>query len=765
MMSYLSRSMYDVAIAILMIVGITSCSVSKGLQDGQIIYKETIIKIDVDDTKAGKNLNESLNAIPKVGSSFGLLNTKLGIHNIYPTTKEKGFKHWVKHSLGTAPILYQTSQLKQTEAKLTFYLNGKGYLDNNVKCSPEIEKNIATIHCLVEQGTRYTIDSIIYPSDTILASMPIYKIIKKNIWKKGELYDRDKLQFVRTSLTNLANNSGYADFREENIFYYVDTVTSSNTINLYIEIIQPSDSTYHRRYMMKDISIYPNYSLHSSDKDSLSTIDLNNHMYVMESQYYLSHDLIKRLILQQPDQWYNTNLVSKTITRLLDLGLFRFVNINNEAILRKDTSYIKQKILLTPEPIQSVSGEFELNNRSGNFFGTGASVSYTHKNIFGGAEKLKLSLSGQVESQVGDGLSFINTTDLNIAAQISFPKIFIPGITIKESRQYIPRTILNTNFTYKRQIQFYTLESLVVKYGFLWRSARESSHELYPIVINQVLVRDKSTAFQELIDKDIRLRRSFDDVLIAGMEYVYTYTNQTNSNDRNYSYLRGEIESNGNLVNVFASTNEAVSNDIFGINYAQFSALSMDYRQYWKAGRSDLVARMYIGLGFAYGNSSELPYSKQFMIGGSNSLRAFPLRGLGPGSFTPNGTQDPFALQFIDRTGDIKLEWNLEYRFPIISYLKGALFVDAGNVWLRNDQSRPDGNFSRSQFYREIAIGSGLGLRLDFDFFLIRLDIAFPLRSPEPGDGFEWQTAEINPLSSAWRKENLQYNIGIGYPF
>ena len=251
-----------------------------------------------------------------------------------------------------------------------------------------------------------------------------------------------------------------------------------------------------------------------------------------------------------------------------------------------------------------------------------------------------------------------------------------------------------------------------------------------------------------------------------GLQYYFTYNNQSGRNDRNYNYFRGELETSGNLINAFANGSSENRSEIFNNPYAQFSKITFDFRNYFALGNGDLATRLILGSGFSYGNGLELPYIKQYFIGGSNSLRAFRLRGLGPGAFVQDPDDiDAFTEQFIDQTGDIKLEMNVEYRFPVFNYIKGALFLEGGNIWLIDDDDLPEGNFNFDGFYKQMGVGAGFGLRFDFNFFLFRLDVAFPLRSPEFGEGFKWRFNEIDLFDSTWRSEFLRYNIGIGYPF
>ncbi len=393
----------------------------------------------------------------------------------------------------------------------------------------------------------------------------------------------------------------------------------------------------------------------------------------------------------------------------------------------------------------------------------GANVRYHHKNLFKHAERLDITVGGQVETQLDEGSTFINSSDLTVDAQLAFPRFIVPFVSIREGRNYVPRSLVKSTFTQQRRVQYYSLQSLTAKLGYKWRETSNKQHEFYPIVINEVSVSNKTAQFEELLDSDARLRTSFENVLISGLQYYYTFSDQEGRDDRRYAYFRGEVETSGNLLSLVVPNDANGVGRIAGLRYSQFTKVTADYRRYYNLGKGSIAARGILGMGFSYGNAAELPYIKQYLIGGSNSLRAFPLRGLGPGAFEPRVASD-FNRQFVDQTGDLKLELNVEYRFPVFNFIKGAAFVDAGNVWLIDSEEQPAGVFAVGEFYKQIAIGTGLGIRFDFDFFILRLDTAFPIRRPDQGS-FKWVLSEVDFLSSRWRRDNLQLNLGIGYPF
>jgi len=742
----------------------TGCSLTKGLSPDDLVYTGTTFSVaDENEAESIEAFGTRLSAIPPDGTKRGVGNIYIGLYNVYDTAPEKGFKYWVKNKLGNAPVIYEPQMIENTEAQLHYFLNGRGFFGHEVGCDTVPNDRLVSINCDVKLGKRYTIDSLVFPLDSTYVAMRLDENLQRAVLREGELYDRDRLDYERARLATLAGELGFSDFGSNSVYYYVDTAKDNNTVDVYVKVITPTDSTSFTRYILDSINIFPNFSLRDTTRIGLTRVPVSPGITIYESDHYLNHKLVDRLMLQIVGEYHNRTLEKKSINRLLDLGIFRFINIKNDVTTDGRIGHVVQNIYITPEPMQNVSAEVELNNRSGNFLGTGAALKYQHKNIFNHAERLTVTLSGEVETQFDQGSNLVNSSDFTTNVELAFPRFITPIFKIKESKNYIPRTVLSASYSAQKRIQFYSLRSLKGTFGYKWRENKKVFHEFSPAVVNQVTVTDKTPKFQDLLDADPRLASSFDDVLIAGLEYDLTYSSQATRNDRKHTYFKPQFSTSGNLISLLAGSDQNMPVEIGGVKYAQYARLTLDFRRYFPLGKADLASRMLIGTGYAFGNSQELPYIKQYFIGGSNSIRAFRLRGLGPGTtfVDPDGLTG-FESQFVDQTGDIKLELNLEYRFPIFSYLKGAVFVDAGNVWLMDNPNMPEGNFSFSNFYEQLGVGTGLGLRIDFDFFLIRFDLGYPLRVPTNQGAFAWTFNSSDVLDS---QKNIRFNLGIGYPF
>ncbi|HEX9015518.1 MAG TPA: BamA/TamA family outer membrane protein, partial [Chloroflexota bacterium] len=355
---------------------------------------------------------------------------------------------------------------------------------------------------------------------------------------------------------------------------------------------------------------------------------------------------------------------------------------------------------------------------------------------------------------------------------LELPKFITPWTIEDVSTRFVPKTRIELGARLLDRLQYFKMLSLDASFGYDWKETLTKEHVLDPISFTLVHLAKRTPLFSALLTANPFLRRSYEEQFILGSNYTFTYNDQLETDRKNHLYFKGGIDLSGNLLyavqSLLAGRKGSPENPfkIFGTTYSQYARFDIDLRHYYHSvDQSTAIAtRLVGGVGFAYGNSSTMPYVKQFYIGGANSVRAFNARSLGPGSYK---TPDSLAANgFFDEAGDIKLEANVEYRFPLVSILEGALFLDAGNIWLaRDDPTRPGATFSSRTFLDEVAVGTGFGIRLDLSFFVLRLDLAFPLRIPYLPEGERWVARKIAFGDPTWRKNNLVFNIAIGYPY
>ncbi|MEZ5039667.1 MAG: BamA/TamA family outer membrane protein [Saprospiraceae bacterium] len=749
-----------------------SCSGVKHLQAGELLYTKTTINlIDSSQTLPLKRTRNELLALTRPIPNTGLFKWPLGIYNLMGKPKKtKGLRSWIKNKLGEPPALYEPQQIVRTKAVLEKYLRDKGLFQLDIKEDTSINGKKVALTYTIRTSGRYRIRAITWPADSMAISRLLQTAASESFLQAEAFYDLEQLNLERERLAALAADQGFADFNTAYVYYLVDTTVGPLRADLHVRIKPREGSLPQAPYYIGQTYLYPEYDINTaSGKPFADTVELANGLHILQNDQLLFPSLLDRLILQRQGDRFSRKDQRLSQSHLLELGVFKFANLKYINRQENGKNILDRYFYLTPNRQQEITAEFELNNRTGNYLGTAATFTYSHKNIFGAAERLDIELAGGLETQLGSGLQLINSADINFEMNLSAPRFMAPIQLNRPNVKFIPRTEINFGVNYQRRIQFYSINAVSLKMGYNWREDSKRRHQFYPIQMNRVSLSNRTPAFEALLKEDPRLQQSFDDIFIAGLNYTYLFSNAAVGSPDRYSYFKGELETSGNVLNIFSlliKQNETRPYAILGLPYAQFVKLNLDYRYYYPYRKNLTVTRLYFGVGVPFGNSDVLPYTKQFFIGGSNSIRAFRLQGLGPGTYVADiADDDAIRNQFIDQTGDIKLEGNVEYRFPLFSYLKGALFLDAGNVWLLRAGNRPEGVFKFGRFLNEIALGTGLGFRLDFQFFVIRLDGAFALRKPFLNQGFQWTFSDIAPFSRSWRKNNLIWNLGIGYPF
>jgi len=749
---------YILALSILSIMA--SCSATKGLEPNEKLYTGTSIKYkDYENFNSRNAINEAITlSLPKENTP-GFLNIKAGFYNLYDSTGNSGFKHTIKTRLGSRPVIFNQQILESTNARLKKIYQDYGYFEAQVMCDSTAKNRRVHIDCEVTLEQRYTVDSITYLQEDTELAKNIGTIYKPKLINKDEFYLQSNLVAERAALVQTCNNNGYAFVELNDVYFYVDTTAGPYKADIHMRMTAPKDSMKYKRYRVGDIYINPNFDLENQDSISKSEMIDQGEFEILSGYDLLRKETWNDAIYTEEGRFYSEARNSITNDRLSNFGLFKFVNLR--VIPGSEDLTLDHYFNLTPYKLKSISAEFELNNRSGNYFGIGGRTTYTHRNIFKGAERLDVTLSGGLETQFAANQSFLNSSEIQLETSITYPKVVLPFGSIKTFRKFVPKTFMSVGFNRERRVQYYTAQSAKARYGFKWNETVDKTHFLTPINLNWIFLSDVTPEFQDDLDNNPRLERSLRTTLIFGMTYDFVYNDNTSINNYNQTYFKGTLESSGGLLDLLTQDNNPT--EIFKTPFAQFFRASTDLRKYWGDDEGSFATRLILGAGYAYGNSEDLPYSKQFSIGGANSLRAFRLRSIGPGSFVPAMVSDD--NQFIDQVGDIKIEANVEYRFPILEYLKGAVFVDAGNVWLFNGDTRPEGQFQFNRFYNEIAVGTGLGFRFDFTFLVIRFDLAFPLRDINENSQFEWVYNKIDIFDAGWRNENLILNLGIGYPF
>lgn len=691
-----------------------------------------------------------------------------------PKEPRRSFGEWLM-DIGEEPVAFDPSLAKRSAEQMALYMRSKGYFQATATDTVEYKgrKARATYH--VHAGPRYKIR--VY--DNLVDDPKIADLVRLGrldaLLKSGNHYDADKMQEERTRLTRLMRSSGYFAFTESNIRYQADTSAGNHQVDVRLLIEGVAEDTVKPMpslslYRIRNVYVNTDYDPKRTDMIRVDTTLYNGIHFIYNRKFRHRPELLMSKVFFNPGDLYRIKRSEMTYQMLSSLKAFRYINISFSEV--KDSlpgEMIDALVQLTPSLKQTFSIEAQGTNTEGNL-GLSGNFIFQNRNLFRGAEILEFRIKGGMESQVltrggqdrnlTDYLPF-NTLEIGPEVSLSVPKFIVPFGTKFLSRYSNPFTVFRLAYNYQQRPDF-TRSIFNTTFGYRWTSGQSHRHQLSLVEVNFVNIYNESQAFKDRVAQlqDNLLRNSFRPHLTTYTNYIYTFNNQRINRERNFSFLRLKLESSGNLLRGIMTAAQANKDTtgsyrIFNVPFSQYLKYEFDVRRYWYVGAAgQVVARFYQGLGYPLQNLGSLPFESSFFGGGANGIRAWKPRRLGPG-----GASD--TLKLIDQFGDIKIEVNLEYRFNIYRWFKGAVFTDAGNIWLvRKDADRPGGNFDFSRFYKEFAWGGGVGLRLDFKFFVIRLDAAIPFHDPARAEGHRW----VNSWpweSGSW----VNLNLGIGYPF
>jgi len=748
---------------------VAGCSSTRGLKPGQILYTGADVKINpdtsakIDDEKFVKTTLEGKTR-PKPNSSILGIKYKLFFYNLAGEPKKpKGFKHWLRTKLGEPPVLLSEVKVKYNNDVLTSYLISQGYLQSAVTGDTIVKGKKGRAVYTAMTGQRYKINSISFPKDTGNLTRIINQNKDKSLLKVGNFYDLDTYKAERDRIDNDLKEQGYFYFSPDYLIMQVDSTIGKNLVDVRVRIKDIAPDAGIKPFTIKNINIYPSYSLRRDS--TLRKLDplVYNDFNIYDDRNTFKPRVFDRLVFFKKDELYNRRDHNLSLNRMVNIGAFQNVKAEFLPLDSFKNDQLDLNIYLTPLRRNSLSFGVTGTSKSNNFVGSEVKLTQTKRNVFRGAEILEISASGGFETQVsGKSAQNLNSYSLTGEAKLTFPRFIVPFFKPSSTNAFIPKTITSISYQLLNRGSLYTLNSFKGEYGYSFKESQYKEHIFNPISINYVQPSIKQRDTVALFDSIPGLRYTLQRQLIIGSNYNFTYTNQMDQSRRNNMYFNGSIETGGNVWGLFTPKNGNGQRSLFDVPLNQFVRLEADFRDYFKINRGVTWAnRLNAGYGYAYGSSTSLPFVRQFFAGGSNDIRAFKARSLGPGTFKVADT-----VRFADQGGDVKIMLNTELRFKLVSVLYGALFADAGNVWLRKeDPARPGSEFKAKNILSELAVGTGAGLRVDASIFVIRLDVAFPVRKPYLPEGQRWVFDQVSFGSSAWRRENLIYNIGIGYPF
>lgn len=706
-----------------------SCSTTRVLQDGQYRLEENTVTITDDPFF---NTGEVSNYIRQNDVSGGILGFNPFLY-VYNWSKKDGL--W--HKLGTPPTVYDEASVGTSISNITNRLHYLGYYDCKVDSTTVRKSKRIKVNYLVTLGGRHIVDEIQYEvpeyepfasdfyADTALVSSRL----------KGSFLSERMLEEETVRSAARLRNLGYYSLSKNNYSFEADTLGGYTILKYKVREYERSQT---------QASSLP------LNKYTIGKVSIS-----LPKDLQFRESVLKGLNTVKPGDVYSENTVATTYSRLSAIKVFSGVTIE---MTQADSSSVDCSINLSRSPVQGFKVNLEGSSNSSGLMGVSPRISYFHKNIFHGGEWLNLGFNGDFQFKLDDDTK---ATEYGISAGLSFPRFLgLPYSLFRRSA--IPRTEANLAFNHQNRPE-YTRNVVSVNYGYSGMTKHNVSYQLYPLQVNFVKLYGLDAAFSKTLSNNPYMRYSYQDHLDAGVGAVLYYNSSTEivpSGD--YHFHRFNMDVSGNVLSLFKkfmSVNADGSYCIGGSPFAQYVRAEYSTGRTWRLDEASAVAtRFLIGAGYAYGNSSALPFEKQFYAGGASSMRGWQARALGPGF---SAGDDAFIIP--SQTGDIKLETNLEYRFKLFWKLEGTLFTDVGNVWNLQYEDTAEGRlgaFNLHDFYNSLAADWGTGLRVNLDFILLRIDFGMKLVDPSKPEG----SRIISPR--AWLKgANNAFHFGIGYPF
>lgn len=722
----------------------------------------------------------------------------LGLYNLSKIDKENWFNKWLRN-IGEEPVIFDPNATAKSKDQIKSYVASKGYFDGKVTDTTNTVKRKTDVYYNIDLLPPYTVRHIYNDiADSNIKKLYLFDSMNCVI-ERGKPYDVDKLQAERTRFERFVKDHGFYAFSGDHIYFRVDSSVGHRQVDITYgirEFTKIDEATskvsliQHPIYKVRNIYIYPDFipknALEGGEAyiKSLDTTFYQGYYFVSsDKKEKVKYDLILQSLYLKPGATYNFTNTEQSQSHLLTLKVYRLVNIYYNETPKTGAPAdapleLNANIQLTPLSQQSYKVELEGTNSAGNIGGA-VNLIYQHKNLFHGAQLFSLKLKGALEALAQQNTDLKKSKEFGIETSLRFPQFLLPFIDKEKFiKKYNPSTIILAAYNYQ-DLPFYRRIMSNATFGYDWKAGVYSEHIVSPLQFNVIRLLSIDPAYKLKIESSSYLAYSYKDVMILGGKYSYIYNNQKINKSKDFWFLRFNAEASGNLLSLLyriAGAKKQLETDttlnyagatkidtsysyhMFDQPFAQYVRADLDVRYNFRFNSAaSAVYRGFIGIGIPYGNSRGLPFEKQFFSGGSNGIRAWQVRTLGPGSFAQSDT-----ISFINQTADIKLEGNAEYRFKLFWILEGAIFLDAGNIWTyKDDPARPGAQFKLNKFYKDIAVGTGAGLRFDFNFVIARVDLGMKLRDPSISSGSKWIPAS-RPYTF---KRDFAIVVGIGYPF
>ena len=751
-----------------------SCRATKYVSEDEYLLNDYKIKTEKGDFEK-RELNDYIKQKPNKKIIFWRF--YLSLYNLSSPDKDNGFHNWLRR-IGEPPAVYDEELMLKSTEQLSLFMRNKGFYEVEVSDTTEYHKKRAKVIYKLVPNVPYRIRDITYFFEDATLAHIVLTDTTSNKFRRGELFDVDVLQEERVRIETILRDSGYYAFNRDFIYFEVDSALNSHQVDVTLGISNfPRTnsggrmvSSRHPVFTIRDVHMLTDFNamkkVSDSDPETLArdTVVYDSIHLVYSGKPNIRPGMVTQKNYIIPGTLYDASDVNRTYRNLSSLSAFRMVDIRFREVEGEELQ-LDCDMMVVPATRQSYSIKLEGTNSAGNI-GAAASVSYRHRNLFGGSEQFDLSFLGAIEnikstSDIVDssytGPSIMQ--EFGVEARLRIPKFLLPVKTDQFIRKYNPQTNIRLSYNYQKRPDYIrTLAN--ASFGYDRKGSDKLIHRVYPLEASLILTPYKSDSLKNWLEGKY-LFYSYEPHLIIDTRYSMVWSNQKLLKNQSFQDIRFNLETAGNLLHgsfkAFAPDPDSGNYQVLGVDFAQYIKADIDFRSYiFLYEDISLVLRGFAGVGFAYGNSTAMPFEKQYFSGGANSIRAWQVKNLGPGSYI-----DPDETAYPNQTGDVKLEANMEYRFKLFWKLEAALFMDVGNIWsLSSEDDRIGAGFEFNRFYKELAVGTGVGTRAVFSFLIFRFDLGIPLRSPYAIEGSNWL-----PGNSGISGRDLTFNIAIGYPF
>lgn len=764
----------ELYIYIIVTMVFTSCSVNKFIPEEQYLLDKVNI---ISDTKEVQpSLFTSYIRQNPNSKWFNLVKVPMHIYCLSGKDSTNSFNRFLQ-KLGDAPVIYDPIVSEKSKKEMEKAVQNMGYMRAKVHLDTILNKNKLTVNYRIEAGRPYIVNHIAYQIDDYLINDFIEKDSAQSYLHPGMTFDVVALDNERQRITKLLQNNGYYKFNKDFIVYQADTVRNTYQVDLTMKLLpfqlkKEDVPTRHKQYTIRNVNFLAMDHTVFSDNAYLGYDSIHYkglHIYYKD-KLYLRPNTLANFNFLQPLQLFSEQDVQKTYTSMGRLRALKYTNIRFNEVLEGDSTQLDANVLLTKGKNQSLSFEIEGTNSAGDL-GAAASLTFQHRNVFKGSETFTMKVRGAYEAITGlqEGYENDDYKEYGIETSLNFPEFKFPFLSSSFKRKIRATSEVGIDFNSQKRPEF-TRTLASASWGYRWVDNRNSQHRFDLLDVNYVYVPWKSDNFKDylenLTDRNSILIKSYEDQLIVRLGYTYTYNSAKDrtrtSTSRNPYSIRVNLEEAGNLLYLASKTVHSAPKEdkgylIANIPFAQYIKGDFDFAQNLNIDdRNSLVFHIGVGIAYPYGNSQILPFEKRYFSGGPNSVRGWSVRSLGPGSY--QGTDG--NMNYINHSGDIKLDVNLEYRTHLFWKFKGAAFVDAGNIWnIRDYEGQEEGTFRFNRFYKQLAVAYGLGIRFDLDYLIIRFDGG--MKAINPMKTGKEKYPFIRPKFS----RDFAFHFAVGYPF